>query len=73
MMMNVVVVMMMVVDVVGAYHQTDFQRKRFAEVREEACEISTKTLPQLLSRLDSSSFRDKLSAKYASWTAEELL
>ena len=73
MMMMIVVVMMMVVDVVGAYHQTDFQRKRFAEVKEAACDISSKTLPRLLSRLDSSSFRDKLSAKYASWTAEELL
>ena len=65
--------MMMMMMMVDAYHQTDFQRKRFVEVREKACSLASKTLPRLLSRLDSSSFRDKLSAKYASWTAEELL
>ena len=69
----IMITMMIMVDAMNVYHQTDFQKKRFAVVREEACEASRRAIPSLLESLNASSFRNKLSVPYSSWTAEELL
>ena len=56
-----------------AVQQTDFQRKRFREVREKACQASEQATSSLIRALNESTFRDTLSSRFSSWSAEELL